>query len=135
MIIPPPPTSPTSDKTPSVIHKVRLLHKEIYTIGSKLAKRNKLGIHQGIEKMTTEMFSSLIEAAFTPRPAKLRVLEIARIRQSVIQNLVRTEYELEIINENIYMKLSGMLVEVAKEINAWISDTERRTVMQKRPFN
>lgn len=85
--------------------------------------------------MTTEMFSSLIEAAFTPRPAKLRVLEIARIRQSVIQNLVRTEYELEIINENIYMKLSGMLVEVAKEINAWISDTERRTVMQKRPFN
>ena len=123
-------TPPPSDNTPSVIHKVRLFHRDIYTIGHKLAKRHKLGIHQKIEGVTLELLSLLIEAAFSPPTAKVKVLESARVKQSVVQNLVRMEYELEIINGNTYLKLSKFLVGIGKEISNWINFLTQKTTQK-----
>ncbi|TSC67417.1 MAG: hypothetical protein CEO19_226 [Parcubacteria group bacterium Gr01-1014_73] len=71
--------------------------------------------------MTLELFSLLIEAAFSSPTVKVKVLESARIKQSVVQNLVRMEYELEIINGDAYLRLSKSLVEIGKEISNWIN--------------
>jgi hypothetical protein len=109
-----------------------LLHKDIYTIGQKLSKRDKLGIHKEIENVTLELFSLLIESAFTSIPAKLKPLEAARIRASLLQNITRTENELGILEERAYLRISENLVSISKDINGWITDTIRRSQTQKR---
>lgn len=97
------------------------MHKDIYSIGQKLSKRDKLGIHATIEKYCVELFSVTIAAAFDRGQSKLASLKVARIRSQVLANLLRTEYELGIIKEKIYLHLSAQLVEVAKMLNGWIT--------------
>lgn len=60
-------------------------------------------------------------------------VEIARIKGSVLQNLIRTEHELGIIDERTYIRLSEQLVNISKDLNGWITDTIRRSETQKRP--
>lgn len=112
---------PPPEKTPSVIVKIRLLHKDIYSIGQKLPKRDKLGIHATLEKCCLELFTVAIAAAFTRGQQKLGSLETARVRSQVLMNILRTEYELGVIKEKTYLHLSSSLVEVAKMLNGWIT--------------
>ncbi len=113
--------APPPDKTPSVILKIRLLHKDIYTIGQRLPKRDKLGIHATLEKNCLELFAGTITAAFTRGKNKLGSLEAARVRSQVLTNLLRTEYELGVIKEKAYLHLSSSLVEISKMLNGWIA--------------
>jgi len=109
------------------------LHREIYSISHKLNKRDKLGIHKNIEEVSLELFSLLIEAAFTSVTTKLKPLETARVKASLLQNLIRTENELGIMDEKAYLRISESLVSISKDINGWITDTVRRSQTQKRP--
>jgi hypothetical protein len=113
--------APPPDNTPSVINKMRILHKDIYTIGQRLPKKDKLGIHQTIEHEALRVLASLTEAAFTRRDQKLRPLELARIRSSILQHMIRSESELEILDKRTYLRLSEQLVDLSKEISGWIS--------------
>ena len=94
---------------------------------------DKLGIHKEIEGVTLELFSLLIESAFTPIPIKLKPLETARIKASLLQNIIRTENELGILEEKTYLRISENLISISKDINGWITDTIRRSQTQKRP--
>lgn len=109
------------DTTPPIIHKVRLLHRDIYIIGHKLPKRDKLGIHGEIETACLKLLALLVEAAFMRREAKLKTLEIARVNGEVMKNLMRTEYELGVIDERTYLRVSKETVEISKMLNGWIS--------------
>ncbi len=107
--------------TPSIIHKVRLLHKDIYTTGNRLSKRDKLGIHQDVERLTLEMFSRIVEAAFTNRDTKRGVLEIARVRLELLKNIMRTENELGVVDQRTYLRFAEQTVEISRMLNGWIS--------------
>lgn len=106
------------------------MHKDIYTIGHKLAKRDKLGIHAEIEKTTLELLSLVIEAAFTRKDSKSNILEKARVRGEVLKNIVRTEYELDAIDERTYLRLAEALVGISKDVSNWIN---YMGVTQKKP--
>jgi hypothetical protein len=110
-----------------------LLHKDIYSIGRGLPKRDKLGLHKEIESLSIGLFSLLIEASFTPIPVKLEPLERARVKASLLQNLIRTENELGVLGEKTYLRLSESLVTISKDLNGWIADTIKRSQTQKRP--
>lgn len=117
---PPPDTTIIRDSTPPIIHKVRLLHKDIYTIGHKLSKRDKLGIHQSVENHSLQLMTILIEAAFAARHEKLRILETARVCAEVMKNIIRTEHELGMLDQKSYLRLSKDAVEISKMLNGWI---------------
>jgi len=104
------------------------LHKDIYTIGHRLSKRDKLGIHSKVEEYVLGLLSFAIEAAFTSSYAKLKNLETARVRLELLKNIVRTEHELEILDQRTYLRLAEGLVEVSKMLNGWIS-----YITQKKP--
>jgi len=104
-----------------IIHKVRLFHKDIYTIGHKLSKRDKLGIHQTVENYSLRLLSLLVESAFSKRHDKLKTLEIARVHMEIIKNIIRTEYELTVIDEKTYIRLAKDTVEISKMLNGWIT--------------
>jgi len=112
--------TPPSQTIP-IIPKIRILHKDLYVISRKLGKRDKLGIHAVIENLCVEILSFSIEAAFQTKFFKKPTLEKLRIKISVLQNLIRTEYELQIVEQKIYIRLSEQLVEISKMANGWLN--------------
>ena len=119
----PPPTA--LDKTPAVIHKIRLLHKDLYTTGHALPKRDKLGIHATVEALAVDILALAIKAAFQSRQLKLGTLELMRVKIEILKHLVRTEQELKTITEGVYLRLSTELVEISKMTNGWIAYTQK----------
>jgi hypothetical protein len=97
-----------------------LLHKDIYTIGHKLNKRDKLGIHKTVEDNLLNLLQFLIEAAFIPRQEKLKTLEKARIQGEILKHLIRTEYELKVLDEKTYFRIVKDAIEISKMLNGWI---------------
>lgn len=97
----------------------------MYTIGQTLPKRDKLGIHTIIETRTIELLALAVESAFSKSHQKLPILERLRVRIEVLKHLVRTEHELCIIQERVYLRLSEQLVEVSKMTNGWIAYTQK----------
>ena len=79
--------------------------------------------------------SLAIEAALKSKYTKLNILETLRIKTGVIQNLVRVENEVGILDLNSYVRISGQLVEISKMTNGWINFiTEKGSHFAKDPF-
>ena len=93
----------------------------MYVASAKLSKRDKLGIHAIIEKTCIDILSLAIEASLKPKITKKESLEILRIKIGLLQNLIRTEYELEIIDQKRYLYLSSQTIEISKMANGWLN--------------
>ena len=74
-----------------------------------------------IESLCIEILSLAIETAFRPKNLKINCLETLRIKTNVLKNLIRTEYEIKIIDIKTYTRISGQLVEISKMTNGWIN--------------
>ena len=111
----PPPAIPT------VINLIRILHRDLYSIGLSLPKREKLGFHKIIEDFCVEILSFAIESAFQSRLDKKFTLQKLRIKTGVLQNLVRTENELKIIDDKTYLRISEQIIEISKQNNNWLN--------------
>ena len=101
------------------------MHKELYSIGYKLPKRDRLGIHATIEALCRETFSLAAKAAFQSRHIKLGTLEALRVNVETLKHLIRTEQELAVIMEQTYLRLSVQLIEISKMTNGWIAYTQK----------
>lgn len=64
--------------------------------------------------------TEIIRASLTTRPKKIEPLEKARVSLEVIKHLVRTEYELKIIDQKTYIRIESSLIETSKMTNGWI---------------
>lgn len=115
------------NKTPIIIHKIRILHKDIYTTGHNLSKRNKLGIHATVENLCVEILSLAVKAAFQSKQTKLGTLELLRVKIEVLKNLIRTEQELGVIKEKTYLHFAEQLIEISKMTSGWISYTQKES--------
>ena len=100
----------------------------MYVIGQKLQKRDKLGLHATIEKISVELLLLGIDAALKSKKLKLPSLERLRGLTNVLQNLIRTENELAIIDEKTYLRLSKQLTEIGKMTSGWIIYTHKESV-------
>lgn len=90
-------------------------------MGHKLSKRDKLGIHSHSEKVCIEVLSLAVESALKSQSTKKESLELLRIKIGILQNLIRTENELGIIEEKSYFHLSGQMIEISKMANGWLN--------------
>ena len=115
----PPPTA-SKDFLVPLVHKIRNLYKTIYRLGSTLPKRDKLGIHAVLETVCLTTLTLSIEASFTPGLAKKPTLEKLRLKAEIGKQLVRTEQELGIITDAVYLELGSELVEISKMTTRWI---------------
>ncbi len=86
-----------------------------------MSKHNKLGIHADIENRSITILSLAVESAFKPKNLKQSVLEKMRVDIEVLKHLVRTEYELAIIDMRTYIRLFEQLIEISKMTNGWIN--------------
>lgn len=116
--------TPPNDTVP-IIHRIRILHKDLYQLAGKLSKRDKLGLHATIENHCVEILALAVEAAFKPKPQKLTSLQTLRVKIEILKHLVRTENELQIIDTKTYLRLAEQLVEISKMTNGWINYTQK----------
>ena len=89
-------------------------------VGNKLPKRDKLGIHNYIEKEFLEAFSLLINASLEPKFEKMISVKKARLQIETLKQLFRTEYEIGIIKEKVYLSIELKLQEISKMTNGWL---------------
>lgn len=73
-----------------------------------------------MEELVMKIMELSIEARFKVADDKLELLEIARIKNEVLKHTLRTEYELNIINEKEYLRLAAQIVEISKMLSGWI---------------
>ncbi len=111
-----------------IIHAIRILHKDLYSISGKFSKRDKLGIHSLTETQSISILSLAVESAFKAKSQKQLSLETLRVQIEVLKHLIRTEHELAILDLKTYIRLSEQLIEISKMTNGWIS-----YVTQKEP--
>ena len=111
---------PPADTLP-IIHAIRILHKDLYSISGKFSKRDKLGIHSLVEAQAISILSLTVESAFKSRSQKQPLLETLRVNIEVLKHLVRTENELAIVDFKTYIRLSEQLVEISRMTNGWIN--------------
>lgn len=81
--------------------------------------------------MCIEILSIAIETAFRPKNMKTGILETLRIKTNVLKNLVRTEYEIKIIDMKTYLRISEQLVEISKMTNGWINFVNGKEPLKK----
>ena len=118
---------------PSIFHKIRILHQDIYRISEKLSKRDKLGIHSTAESLCVEILSLAIEAAFKPKYLKKSILETLRVKIEVMKHIVRSEHELNIVDEKTYLRISKQLVEISKMTGGWINFIDQNKTQKEFP--
>ena len=83
-----------------------------------------MGIHNQIEKELLNILSFLINASLETKTEKILILKKARLQIETLKQLVRIEYEINIITEKIYLKIQENLQEISKMTNGWIKYTE-----------
>jgi hypothetical protein len=99
---------------------MRRLYIYIHLIGNKLPKREKLGIHNYIEKEFLKIFSLLINASLESKQEKIVPLKKARLQIETIKQLIRIEYETKILPEKTYLNVELKLQEISKMTNGWL---------------
>jgi hypothetical protein len=104
----------------AILHTVKQLYSLIYQTGNKLNKRDKLGIHAHIENIALLVMTDIIHASLIIRTAKQIPLENSRTQLEVLKHLVRTEYELKIIDQKTYISIETLIIENSKQVNGWL---------------
>lgn len=102
-----------------IIFHIQLLYKEIYQVGSRLPKRDKLGLHANIEEICLRILDLSIRASLDLSSTKHNIVRELRIYIESLKYLIRTEFELKIIKENQYLSLQEKLQGISKEAAGW----------------
>jgi len=102
------------------LHKIVELYKQIYWLSPKIPKKDKFGIWLKIENIILDLISLIIAASLEFRTNKLPILNSARIKIETLKRLIRISYELNIINDKIYVIIELDLQEISKMATGWI---------------
>ncbi|OHA18086.1 MAG: hypothetical protein A2836_01700 [Candidatus Taylorbacteria bacterium RIFCSPHIGHO2_01_FULL_45_63] len=117
---------PPNDFLVPLVHKIQNLYKNIYRLGTKIPKRDKLGIHSLFETICLTLMILAIESTFTRGVAKKPMLEKLRVKTEIAKQLLRTEYELSIITDTLYLDYVSQLVEISKMTTGWIQSLPQK---------
>jgi len=110
---------PNGNFVAPIVDHIRVLYKELYALGNRIPKRDKLGLHQHIEKLCIELLYLGIEASLSTKQEKLSLVRKMRIQTETLKYLVRVSSENKIIKENQYILLEEQLAEISKEALGW----------------
>jgi hypothetical protein len=99
-------------------------YQELYQLGSKLNKRDKLGIYLKTENICLEALALIIEASFLAKPEKQKPLATVRVKIEILKHLVRLAWEQKIIESHKYLNLQAKLQEVSKMAAGWLKYTQ-----------
>lgn len=92
----------------------------MYSIGLKIPKRDRFGIHAKIESMCLDALILAIKGSYLPKQDKKITLEELRTNIETLKNLFRLGNELTIYSDKTYWLIQVELQEISKMTNGWI---------------
>jgi len=101
-------------------HKIFEFYKKLYLTSRQIPKRDHFGIWLKIENLCLEISNLIITASLEIKTNKFSILNVARIKTEVLKRLIRTAYELNIVENKKYIILESDLQEISKMTNGWI---------------
>lgn len=104
----------------SIVHNITELYKTIYKLAQKVSKRDKFGIFLKTENLCIEALSLAIKAAFSAKIDKAKYISQLRIVVELLKNLIRVSYELNILDQKIYLEIQINLQEISKMGAGWL---------------
>ena len=116
-LIPP----PVKIFTPQIIHDLDDFYKKIYFIGKKLSKTDRYGLWLEIQKEGLISLKISIQAAFSPKKEKTKILSTLPLEIEILKYLVRLAGEIHIINDEKYLALEQKLQNISKGANGWLA--------------
>jgi hypothetical protein len=66
-----------------------------------------------------------IEAAFKPKHDKRNALEKLRLQLEILKHLIRSEHELEILDDKTYLRHSQKIIEISMMATGWLKFTSQ----------
>src|SRR3989344_6035185 len=102
-----------------VIFHIQSLYKEVYLIGNRIPKRDKLGLHAVVEKICIKVLTLSIRASLESKIDKQETIRELRINVETLKHLIRAEFEPKIIQDKQYLSLEEKLQEISKEAVGW----------------
>lgn len=114
-------------------HKTYEFYKKIYSLSSKISKRDRFGIYLKIENLLLEIIDLVITAALQNRNSKLPTLNSARIKIEIMKRMIRLTGELGIVDNGKYLELEKDLQEISKDTNNWIRNLLPRSSKKEIP--
>lgn len=79
-----------------------------------------------IEELCIEILSLAIEAAFQNKDEKIYTLKKLRVKNGVLQNLIRTENELSVLDDKAYFRISEQAIDISKQTNNWLNSLTQK---------
>jgi hypothetical protein len=79
-----------------------------------------------IENACLETLSLSVRAAFTPKTEKEKFISQLRVVAELLKNLIRVAYELDILNQKIYLDLQADLQEISKMGWGWLDYIQKQ---------
>ena len=107
------------------MHNVAEFYKLIYVTEKQIPKRDRFGIFMRIENTCLVLFENIISAAISQKQDKIQFVKNSQKQIEIIKRLIRITYELGIIKDKNYFKISEEAVEISKMINGWIKYLEK----------
>lgn len=102
-----------------IVHHIHIVYKEIYQLGRKIPKRDKLGLHRTIEELCLSTLTASIRASLSSKQDKSPVIREIRIAVETLKYLIRVSCELRVIEEKHYVSVEGKLQEISKMAVGW----------------
>lgn len=111
-----------------IVHKLTELYKQICQIGSRLEKRDKLGIYSKLENLCLDSLNLSLEAILQNKAEKRVPLKQLRLKIELLKNLIRLAHELKIFEDKSYLTLQTDLQEISKMTLGWLRYTQKEPV-------
>ncbi len=84
-----------------------------------MPKRERFGLFAKIESNFLNLLETIIIVALENKNNKLPLLDNARIDAEVLKHMIRTAYDIGIIESQNYLNLANQIIEISKMINGW----------------
>ena len=106
------------DKTPQAVQKCHELMLWLIPQLDKFPRQRRFTLGEKIEQNVLDILGLLVEAAYARRD-KVRLLEQANTRLSVVRHLWRLAFELKTVAQKQYAHGGYLLLELGKQIGGW----------------
>jgi hypothetical protein len=106
-----------------IIYAVYKFYVTLYNDFKNLPKKDRFTIGQKSETLTLDLLAILFRAQTKQKEKRMEQLSEADVTLKILKTVIRLAFELQIIEENKYLRLESNLVEIGRCLGGWIKYT------------
>ncbi len=102
-----------------VLDRVKTVYKLWHEYHEKLSKTQKYSLGNKIDQIFIEIIEMISSAGFSSKSEKIPYIKVAIRKLDTINILIMVLWETKSIDNNKYMNLSELLIEIGRNLGGW----------------